>query len=321
LAERLKREQVRALWVEGWRFQANWQAVRAARAAGAQVWLRGESNDMKRDGQIKSLVKRPLLRRFFDRVDAFLCIGSANRRLYASYGVPEVKLHLAPYCVDNDRFAERADALSSQRDAIRQEWRVPENAFSVLFCGKFIAKKRPGDLVAAVRRINAADRGGRAIHLLFVGSGALASEVRHSCRTVFDAEAGAIQTTADADKPSASFVGFLNQTQIARAYVAADLLVLPSDSGETWGLVANEAMACGTPAVVSDLCGCAEDLVAPLDRRLVFRCGDVDDLAAAIRHAREIGISRDRIQQVADMHHLRHTVSAAEKLYHTYGRG
>ena len=40
-----------------------------------------------------------------------------------------------------------------------------------------------------------------------------------------------------------------------------------------------------------------------------------------VAHAREIGISRDRIQQVADMHHLRHTVSAAEKLYHTYGRG
>jgi glycosyltransferase involved in cell wall biosynthesis len=58
-----------------------------------------------------------------------------------------------------------------------------------------------------------------------------------------------------------SFAGFLNQTEISRAYVAADCLVLPSDHGETWGLVANEALASGLACLVSDACGCAEDLV------------------------------------------------------------
>jgi glycosyltransferase involved in cell wall biosynthesis len=42
--------------------------------------------------------------------------------------------------------------------------------------------------------------------------------------------------------------------------VAADCLVLPSDHGETWGLVVNEALASGLPCIVSDACGCAEDL-------------------------------------------------------------
>jgi hypothetical protein len=41
----------------------------------------------------------------------------------------------------------------------------------------------------------------------------------------------------------------------------------------------NEALAAGIPAMVSDLCGCAEDLVSPLDPRLVFPCGHVDGLA------------------------------------------
>ena len=45
------------------------------------------------------------------------------------------------------------------------------------------------------------------------------------------------------------------------AYAAADCLVLPSDGRETWGLVANEALACGRPVAVSDACGCAADLV------------------------------------------------------------
>jgi glycosyltransferase involved in cell wall biosynthesis len=38
-------------------------------------------------------------------------------------------------------------------------------------------------------------------------------------------------------------------------------VVLPSEYGETWGLVINEAMATGLPAIVSDRVGCARDLV------------------------------------------------------------
>ena len=35
-----------ALWIQGWNVAAYWQAVREARAAGVEVWLRGESNDL-----------------------------------------------------------------------------------------------------------------------------------------------------------------------------------------------------------------------------------------------------------------------------------
>ena len=90
--------------------------------------------------------------------------------------------------------------------------------------------------------------------------------------------------TLDAGSPPASFAGFLNQSEIPGAYVAADVLVLPSES-ETWGLVVNEALACGLPCVVSDACGSAEDLVIPLDPRLCYPVGDVEALARAIQHA------------------------------------
>jgi glycosyltransferase involved in cell wall biosynthesis len=107
----------------------------------------------------------------------------------------------------------------------------------------------------------------RNIHLLFVGSGELEREMRQSCHVVYDAERAGLQApesslsaTSPGALPPASFAGFLNQTEISRAYVAADCLVLPSDYGETWGLVVNEALASGLPCIVSDACGCAEDL-------------------------------------------------------------
>ena len=85
--------------------------------------------------------------------------------------------------------------------------------------------------------------------------------------------------------PNASFVGFLNQSEISRAYVAADCLVLPSDARETWGLVVNEAMASGLPCIVSDACGCAEDLVKPIRPDLCYPVGDIIALERAMAAA------------------------------------
>ena len=67
----------------------------------------------------------------------------------------------------------------------------------------------------------------------------------------------------------------------AKAYIAADCLVLPSDYSETWGLVVNEAMASGLPSIISDRCGCAPDL-GNADGNAVFSFGNISDLAKEI---------------------------------------
>jgi glycosyltransferase involved in cell wall biosynthesis len=76
------------------------------------------------------------------------------------------------------------------------------------------------------------------------------------------------------------FTGFLNQSEIPSAYAACDALVLPSDGGETWGLVVNEAMACGRPAIVSDKVGCGPDLIVEGKTGSIFPLGNVETLAA-----------------------------------------
>ena len=70
-----------------------------------------------------------------------------------------------------------------------------------------------------------------------------------------------------------SFAGFQNQSRMPAWYGLADVLALTSES-ETWGLVANEAMSCGVPVVVSDRAGCADDLVDEALTGRRFRCGD-----------------------------------------------
>jgi glycosyltransferase involved in cell wall biosynthesis len=80
-----------------------------------------------------------------------------------------------------------------------------------------------------------------------------------------------------------TMIGFLNQRRIATAYAAADVLVLPSDGGETWGLVVNEAMACGVPAIVSDQVGCVPDLITDGETGFSFPCAEVAALAERMR--------------------------------------
>lgn len=280
LRDRLSESGARALWINGWQVAAYWQAVREAKAAGVEVWLRGESNDLAPVPWWKMPIKRALLGQLFKRVDRFLYIGSANKRLYEKFGVPDQKLFPAPYAVDNERFGQQAEALRGHRSAIRSQWSIPEDAFVVLFCGKFIPKKRAADLIEAAKLLNSSlPAPSSKLHLLFVGSGELGADLRGNCRVVFDAEnLSSSLVTRHASLPVASFAGFLNQTQVSRAYVAADVLVLPSDYNETWGLVVNEAMASGLPCIVSDRCGCAEEL-GKLDSNAIYQCGAIRQLA------------------------------------------
>ena len=256
------------LWVEGWRFPAFWQAVGQAKQAGLKVWCRGESNDLAPAPMFpKSFLKKAMMAWFFGKVDAFLCIGQANRRLYEKAGVREERLHPAPYFVDNERFSAKAESLWPGREKIRTDWGIRQDACVVLYSGKFIPKKRVMDLAVAFRMV--CERNPEKFHLLLAGEG----KQRQQLERVL---AGLPIT----------FAGFLNQTEIPRAYVAADVMVMASDWGETWGLSANEALASGVPVILSDKCGCAEDLSSATKEAQVFEMGNVKQLAELIEVGR-----------------------------------
>lgn len=54
--------------------------------------------------------------------------------------------------------------------------------------------------------------------------------------------------------------GFRQIRELPRFYAGAGCFIHASTT-EQWGLVVNEAMACGLPVIVSERCGCARDLV------------------------------------------------------------
>lgn len=295
-----------AVVINGWHVKTYLQTLAACRLRRIPCLVRGESNTFRP----RPLWTRLLHRLLLSQYAAFLAIGTANRNFYLRNGVAESKLFAAPYCVDNDFFEGRAAEGRSRRDRLRAAWGFPADAFLVLFAGKLIEKKRPIDLLRAVALARASSPG-TGPHLLVVGDGPLRARCEELMREL--AVPGAI-------------VGFLNQSRMPEAYAVADALVLPSDHGETWGLVVNEAMASGLPAAVSDRVGCHPDLVEPGMTGAVFPLGDVptlahilsawaqDPSAAAAQGAR----ARCRIRQYSVSELVRGTVAALE--YATRGR-
>ncbi len=212
--------------------------------------------------------RRPLALRLVHKIAlrlyaAFLVVGESNRAFYRACGVAPERLFDCLHFVDNARFAAGSARERSARSELRGQWRVPAGAICALFAGKLAPVKNLPLLFDALER---ALREERALYLLVAGDG----ELRAS-----------LEAAARRRQLPVTFAGFLNQSEMPRAYAAADLLVLPSLS-ETWGLVVNEAMASGLPAIVSSEVGCAPDLIREGETGWVFPSGDAGALAARL---------------------------------------
>lgn len=238
----LVRHRYHALLVHGYEHATKWLAVMASKVCGTRLLLRGESHLLDPKPWYIWAAKELMLRRLLRATDKCLYLGQNNKNFYQRYGISENKLVHVPYCVDNAFFRESYRKLVARRKEIRRELMIEDDAPVVLYVGKLIPKKQPLLLFEAFSQV----RQHQMCHLLYAGDGELRSQLE--------------TTIARSGIAGVHVIGFLNQSEIGKAYIASDILALPSRS-EPWGLVVNEAMNFGLPVVVSDRVGCAPDLV------------------------------------------------------------
>jgi glycosyltransferase involved in cell wall biosynthesis len=248
------------------------------------------------------VVKSPLYRAFIPRFDGYLVVGQRAREYYAHYGADPSRMFFTPHAVDNDFFQVHADSLRAERQRLRADWGIPSAAILFLFVGKLTVGKRPSDFI---RSVGEAARRRPGTWGLVVGDGRLRS---------------ALESQVAAAGWPVRFAGFLNQTEMPKAYAASDALVLPS--AETWGLVVNEAMASGLPAIVSDQVGCGPDLVLGGKTGEVFACGSVGELASTLARLAgtpstlvDLGVRAQRlVRRYSPAEAVKGTVAAVESI-------
>jgi glycosyltransferase involved in cell wall biosynthesis len=279
ISEALKNPHFSAVLVTGWHLKGYVQAIVAAKRLGIPVMVRGDSQLETQRSFVKRAIKSlayPFLLRIFN---AGLYVGKRSKDYWCHYRYPKDRLFFSPHCVDNDWFAVRS--TPEVGSALRERLGLATEIKLLLFVGKLQPFKRPLDVIDACAQLR---KNGRDVQVLVAGSGQLEAAIR--------------QRAIAASVPL-HMLGFQNQSAMPAVYAAADVLVLPSSS-ETWGLVANEALGCGTPVIVSDACGCASDLGADGMAGATYPLGDVVGLAERLSKL---------LDQPPDSAHIAATVS------------
>ena len=246
----------------GYNYVASWQSLLWARIHKIPFFLWSESNvqDLRRGHALVEFLKTEFLR----RCSGFVVPGRSALEYLRVHKVDEDAVFIAPNAVDNDFFAAAAAAARQDAARWRRELALPERYF--LFVGRLVREKGVFELLSAYAKLDESMR--RQVGLVFVGDGAARPQLELQAASIAP---GVIR-----------FAGFAQREQLAIYYALAEMVILPTYT-DTWGLVVNEAMACGLPVIVSQVAGCAADLVRENWNGLLVAPRDVSSLTSAMR--------------------------------------
>jgi 1,2-diacylglycerol 3-alpha-glucosyltransferase len=231
----------------------------------AILWSESTMLDHKRHALIEA-VKTCCISAF----DGAIVAGTKHAAYLSQLGMPRDRIAIVGNCVDNNFFSSRTHAIRSEGGE-----RVPPY---FLFVGRLIPEKNVSGLLEAYE-LYRGRIGANAWSLVLVGGGQLEARLK--------------QHVLKRNIPGITFAGVRQVNELPAYYAHASCLVLPSTS-EPWGLVVNEAMACGLPVLVSNRCGCSPELVREGVNGFTFDPFDANCLAALMERVSTAGFPLDQ---------------------------
>jgi D-inositol-3-phosphate glycosyltransferase len=183
-------------------------------------------------------------KRILARADRIVVATLAEQtQLRFLYKVNERKLEIIPPGVDTSHFYPIPSDEAKQYIGLKPDDRM------VLYVGRIEPLKGVGTLIEAMSCLKFKDQSGP-VHLAIIGGEPEANPEEMST------EMARLQKLSDdlAMDQTVVFLGKRGQNTLPYYYSAAEVLVMPSHY-ESFGMVALEAMACGTPVIASDVGG------------------------------------------------------------------
>lgn len=189
---------------------------------------------IRQDSKLKYLYKKMLV----SCADRWLSSGEATNRYLEYYGAKRERMEIYPFTslFEKDILADIPSR--EEKLALREKLGMTEEKI-VLSVGRVDHGKGFDVLLKAAARLD--ENAG-----LYIVGGEPDEELR--------------QIVAEEKLTNVHFVGFRKKEELALYYRAADTFVLPTRS-DVWGLVINEAMACGLSIVTTDRCVAGLELV------------------------------------------------------------
>jgi glycosyltransferase involved in cell wall biosynthesis len=251
-----------AVLVPGWATHAAWGAMEACARRNIPAIGVSESTAWDEPRRPwKEWIKRRLIRFY----SSALVGGERHRDYLVQLGFPAERIFLGYDAVDNNYFAEKAAAARASAEEVRRRHGLPERYF--LASARFVEKKNLSNLLTAFARYRLTCAWPWSLVLL--GDGPL--------RPALEAQVRQMGVESSILMP-----GFL-QYDVLPDYYALARVFIHASTIEPWGLVVNEAMACGLPVLAAKPCGCVPELVHDGKNGFTFDPRSIDEMAAAMK--------------------------------------
>ena len=235
---------------------ASWTVLFYCKLKGIKTILSNEStaNDHARNG-VKEYFKTLIIKQF----DGYFNFGKLSENYILSLGINPQKMLVKKNCVDNKVLKEIYLKHYPKRNEQQQLLNVAPKNF--IFVGRLIDYKNLFYFLDAfhLARQKSKENWG----VIILGDGELKTDLQ--------------QFISNKNIQNVSFQSGVSWQHVPLYLALSNVLVLPSYS-EPWGLVVNEAMACGLPVIVSEKCGCAIDLVKNGENGFIVEPNNIEQL-------------------------------------------
>ncbi|HXY80250.1 MAG TPA: glycosyltransferase family 4 protein [Gaiellaceae bacterium] len=274
----LERRRPDCVVLTGWSIFASQAAVLWCTARRVPYVLLTESHDHGPKPSWRRAVKESIVPRIVRGAAGYLVTGTLARRSMVSHGADPARIHVFANTVATERFAAETERLRPSRAALRAALGLDGDDVAVLTVARLAPEKGIDTLIEAVA---AADD--PRLALVVAGEGP---------------ERDTLSRLAAERGVRASFAGDVPWERIVEVYAACDVFALLSRH-EPWGVVVNEAGACGLPLVLSDRVGAAYDLLRNGENGIRVPAGDVPAAAVALRELADDPSLRERMGAVS----------------------
>jgi glycosyltransferase involved in cell wall biosynthesis len=208
-----------------------------------------------------SAVKKRIESAVYSRATRVIVLSRAFADvLHREYGISEDRIRIVPGAADISRFA-----IDCTRMQARERLSWPLDKRILVTVRRLVSRMGLDRLIDAMAIVVANDPN---TILYIAGKGRL--------RAALEERVSALELTEHV-----RFLGFVQDDELPLVYRAADLNVVPTVALEGFGLVAVEALAAGTPSMVTPVGGLPE-VMSGLSRDLVFGSASVEDIAQGI---------------------------------------
>jgi glycosyltransferase involved in cell wall biosynthesis len=266
----LRRGRYDLLVLGGYAMLTTQAAIAFAWATRTPYVLHSESHLRRRRPALLRAAKWATVGPVVRRAAGGFAVGSAAARYLRSYGMDPGRIRIVPNTIDVPAYRAAAEAARTRAAAIRAELGLPDSY--VLYAGRLLELKGVRDLLEALALL-----GDDRPHLVVAGTGPLEPLL--------------------AGLPRVTALGFQPAERLIELLALAEWTVVPSHS-ESWGVVVNEALAAGSPVIVSDAVGAAEDLVVDRVNGRIVPARSPRALASALKEQRPEGdVSRGPIER------------------------